>query len=221
MNPSWQYPIYLIPHGGGYASIVDPDSSDQPVHHLAVYDELRMAIEFMHDFSILGAPRPMQNDREFLWLLQSLQAPVTQVALNPQPNDDGLRARWTISVRELMDDHLTVEYSPWNYPIYVVALDAGFICIGGQSNDGRDITAIGVFSNEALANKYLEAAGESGTTCELTSVEQATRFFSALDGKVAAAALDPVINDGRHTAKHCFELETLLTKYLVLDEEKT
>jgi len=53
---------------------------------------------------------------------------------------------------------------------------------------------------------------------ELSSVEEANRFLSGLDEGVVAVALDPVVDDNRHTAKRCFDLQTLLTKYLVADD---
>ena len=75
----------------------------------------------MAQWEISGSPRALSNAREFDWLLRSLQAPVSQIALDPEPTDDEVNARWSISVEEMLQQHLVVDYSPWNYPVYVLA----------------------------------------------------------------------------------------------------
>jgi len=220
MSRYWEYPIYLIPHGGGYASIVDPHAEADvvPTQMLVVYTESEVAVQFMSEFGMADTPRMLFNDREFSWLLQSLRAPVTDVAFDPSPLGDKIEARWQVAVRELLDDHLTADYSPWNYPVYAIAQATGFVSIDGAGNKGEPLTILGLFTSPDKAKGYLEAADESGELCRLTNLDEARIFLAALTEQIAAVALDPIIERDQRIAKHCFPLKTLLNKYLVRDE---
>ena len=211
---SWQYPIYLLPHGGGYVSIVD-DASDDAQQMLAVYSTLDLAHAFRTQFEILGTPRALHNDREFGWLLQSLREPVTQVAFDPCVSEREINSRWRASVQDLLKKHLAADKSPWNYPIFAVAQDAGFLSIAGQSQDGRKMTAIGLFTAADKATDFLQAAGETGELCELPNLNQTRAFIESLADDVLAVALNPIATNDHRSAKHCFAIATLLEKYLV------
>ncbi len=220
MSRYWEYPIYLIPHGGGYASMVDPnaEADAEPTQLLVVYTESEVAVRFMAEFGMADTPRMLFNDREFSWLLQSLRAPVTDVAFDPSPLGDKIDARWQVAVRELLDEHLSTDYSPWNYPVYAVAQESGFVSIDGAGSAGESLTVLGLFTSEDKAKSYLEAADESGELCTLTNLDEARIFLTALTEQIAAVALDPTVEQDQRTAKHCFPLETLLSKYLVREE---
>lgn len=209
----WDYPVYLVPHAGGFASIVDPQAESAQL--LVIYTQRDSAADFMRHHDLPGAPRPLRNPREFRWLLQALSGPVTQVAFDPQPAADGIDTRWSVGVQTLLEDHLQASLSPWNYPVCVIAQDAGFACIQGQSSDGRPLTAVALFTRPEKANAYLEASGESGTLCELTDVQGARRFLDSLALHVFAVAVDPVATAEGRSAKYCFDIATLLEKYLV------
>ena len=220
MGRYWEYPIYLIPHGGGFASMLDPhtEADDEPTQMLIVYTESEVAVQFMSEFGMAETPRMLFNDREFRWLLQSLRAPVTDVAFDPSPLGDKVDARWQVAVRELLDEHLTADYSPWNYPVYAIAQEAGFVSIDGAGNKGEPLTILGLFTSPDKAKGYLEATEESGELCVLTNLDEARALLIALTERIAAVALDPIVEQDQRTAKHCFPLETLLNKYLVRDE---
>lgn len=220
MSRYWEYPIYLIPHGNGYASMVDPSTSPDaaPIQMLVVYTESEVAVQFMAEFGMDDTPRMLFNDREFSWFLQSLRAPVTEVAFDPSPLGDKVDARWQVAVRELLDDHLTTDYSPWNYPVYAIAQDIGFVSIDATGSGGEPLTVLGLFTSEDKAKTYLKAANETGELCELTDLDEAKTFLTALTELIAAVALDPVVEEDQRTAKHCFPLDTLLNKYLVREE---
>ena len=160
MNITWNYPIYLIPHQTGYVSIAANDGSDDQM--LVVYTCEESAASFMDDHGLSGAPRPLQNAREFGWLLDALHAPVTRVAFDPEVTDRRANPRWEIPVKQLRSEHLAADFSPWNYPVYIVAQDSGFACIRGRASDGRPLTAIAVFTSSERAQSYLQEAGETG-----------------------------------------------------------
>lgn len=214
MEFSWQYPIYLLPHDRGYASLVDANDHE-PTQSLIICTELQAAIELMAQFAMLGAPRALRNDREFRWLLQSLRKPVTQVAFDPAPTDDTTNARWQVSVTELLARHLPSDHSPWNYPVFAIGQASGFACIDEAADDNSALRAIGIFTSKEKAETYLREAEELGDVLELPDLESATTFFAALQTEVAAVALDPRVVEGRRAAEYCLAIDVLLSKYLV------
>ncbi len=213
MSISWDYPVYLVPHGTGYVSIfVSGDSTEQM---LVVYTREQSAVDFMEDHGLAGTPRPLQNAREFRWLLEALRAPVTRVAFDPVIKQRQASPRWEVGVQSLLNDHLAADFSPWNYPVYVIAQDTGFACIRGRASDGRPLTAVAVFTSSEKATAYLESAEETGELCELADMNLTRRFLSSLALEVFSVALDPVVEHSTRTAKYCFDIATLLEKYLV------
>jgi hypothetical protein len=213
MNISWTYPVYLIPHEAGYVSIVANDGSVDQM--LVVYTCEQAAIAFMDDHGLPGVPRPLANGREFRWLLDALRKPVTRVAFDPQIADRRAHPRWEVPVKTLRDEHLSADLSPWNYPVYVIAQGTGFASIHGRASDGRPLTAIAVFTTSERACDYLRDAGETGELCELTDLRLTRRFLDRLALEIFAVAVDPVVDDAGRTAKYCFDIATLLEKYLV------
>ncbi len=220
MSRYWEYPIYLIPHGGGYASMVDPQSEneDDPTHMLVVYTQSEVAVQFMSEFGIPEVPRMLFNDREFGWMLQSLKSPVRQVAFDPSPLGDKIAAQWQVAIQELIDDHLTTDYSPWNYPVFAIAQDGGFVSLLGAEDNGKPTIAIGLFTSEEKANGYLEGADEEGELCELTNLDDTRTFLEALSDQVGSVAVNPIAEQDNRTATHCFSLPILLEKYLVRED---
>ena len=221
MTRRWKYPIYLIKHGGGYASIVDPTAEDSSRQSLVVFRDEEQALGFMAACGILGTPRELNNDRELGWLLQSLQAPVTGVVFDPsasaEEQDSGVR----VTVQDLLEKDLVPDNSPWNYPVYVVAQDEGFVCIDGTDSDGKRIAAIAFFTSEERIAAYLAAANETGATCAMMDLGEARSFLTGVGSQAAAVAIDPTVEDGRRTAKHCLGIKTLLEKYLVVETENS
>lgn len=215
MTFSWHYPIYLLPHEQGYASLVDPREAGGP-QSLIVYTDPQAAVELMAQFTMLGAPRALRNAREFSWLLQSLREPVTNVAFDPNPTDDTINARWQVAVCDLLSAHLQSDNSPWNYPIFAIGQTSGFASIDGD--DSSPMKAIGIFTTTENAEAYLRDAEEQGDLLELSDMASAVRFFTALQSDVTAVALDPQVVEGHRAAEHCLSLEVLLSKYLVWEE---
>ena len=163
---------------------------------------------------IMGSTRQINNDREFGWLLTSLHAPVAGVVFDPSPIIDNPPG-WKVSVKDLLDNHLVSDNSPWNYPVYVVAQEQGFISIEEADNDGQPLTAIGFFTSVEYVETYLEAAAEAGATCPIDNVEEARSFLKKMAPQATAVAINPTAIDGQRTAKYCFAITTLLEKYLV------
>jgi len=216
MDYEWQYPIFLIAHGGGYASIVDPaDDSETPRQFLAIHTSEPLSLAFMQRFGIVGQPRKLNNDREFRWLLKSLKFPVTEVAFDPDPVEMDLHAAWVASVNSIAEDHLHVDNSPWNYPVYIVDHGTGYASISGEDEGGNSMQLLSLFTTMEGAKGYLEHAHQEGEILCLPDVEQAREVVLALKDQIAAVAIDPEIAGGGGHSQYCIAVEPLLDKYLI------
>lgn len=213
MQYSWTYPLYLIAHSGGYASIVDPSDDSQQL--LVALTTEEKTLDFMQSFGILGAPRQLNNDREFAWLLESLRAPVTLVCFDPDPREEEVNAAWSTTIESLLQDRLEVDYSPWSYPVYLLRLESGFSSIKGADADANEMVVLCLFTNSQFAEEYLAASGDQGTVESIHSMAATRELMESLQGEIAAVAVDPEVRGQERIASHCIGLETLLSKYLI------
>lgn len=213
MQYAWTYPLYLVAHSGGYASIVDPQ--DESRQYLVALTSEEKALEFMQQFGILGAPRQLHNDREFAWLLESLRAPVSQVCFDPDPLENDVNAAWESSVESLLSERLIIDYSPWNYPVYLLRQETGFSSIIGLDAEGNDVVVLCLFTNRQFAEEYLEASGDAGVVEAFETMPETRQLMESLQGEIAAVAVDPEVRQAERIASHCISVETLLNKYLI------
>ena len=214
MTMQWTYPVYLVPLPGGYASIDDETSADQKSRALVVFTDEEKYRQFTAGIGIDSDPKPLKNAREFAWLLQNIKAPVARVAFDPPA--DGQPPQWSAGIDELLQDHLVIDYSPWNYPVFVVDHGGGFATIEGKKGEGQTVMrAVALFTDQAKAREYLIDADESGTIRSLNDLDQTRAFLSHVSHDANAVAVNPVVENGKRTAKHCFDLQTVLEKYLV------
>ena len=214
MNFTWDYPLYLIQHGGGFASVVSDPADEQPLHSVVVFTRRAAMTEFMAAVQLEGRPRRLNNDREFSYVLQGLQPPATQVAFDAAVVDNQMKARWQIAVESLLEDHLPWAASPWDYPVFVVAVGGGFASIEGHAEDRGTLVAVGLFTDERLAERYVTAAGIRGQPLALSGPPELSSLLRELQPSVTAVAVDPTVRGGRRRAKWCVEVSTLLEKYL-------
>lgn len=213
MKIQWKYPIFILPHGGGYASLVDPSTDGPADQYLVVCTAEDEAAALMRRLGILGHPRPLHSAREFAWLLQCVRAPVKHVAFDPDPLDDEINSAFAVPIRELLERRLRIDNSPWDYPVYAVGLPRGFLCIAGSGEGG--LTAVALFRGREQADAYLEKSEQSGDLCEMEDRQQVVKFLTALRDRIDAVAIDPDFQEGRSSAKHCLSISILLDKYLV------
>lgn len=234
----WDYPIYLIRHGGGYASIVDPNAAppdpgavgeqeeqeagessgaNVPDQMLVVFTQEDSARRFMIQFNMMGEPSTLGNGREFRTLVGCLQDPVNWVIFNPEPDGVELNADWKVHRSELIGS-IKVDFSPWNYPIFAVNHESGFASIEG-GDASNPMVALAVFTSEEKAESYANQLYSKAKTVCLFDLDFTRSFLDNLNETINAVALDPIIEDGRHSAKYCFSLDRLMDKYLV-EEEK-
>jgi len=213
----WNFPLYLIPNHQGYAAVADNDpltGEPEPDQSLLLFSDESSAIMLIAAFELLSAPKPLRNERELVWLLQSLKSPVHHVLLDPNPVQPASDSGRKLPIDQVLQQ-LKPDLSPWNYPVYAVAVDEGFLTIDGTASSGETLSALALFASKEKVDDYLRQAGTSGRYCEIADRQQAIVFFRAVRELVSAVALDPQIENGRHTARYGFSLDTLLEKYLV------
>ena len=193
---------------------MNPDDTKKQM--LVICSSKELAMGLVYQFELMSMLKELKNDREFVWLLRSIKKPVTQVAFDPQPQGEEVNAVEIVEIDELLSNRLSPDMSPWNYPVYVVAQEQGFVSIESPDETGEMIMLLCLFTEKRLAADYLDKSGSEGEFCAFHDVGEARTFFESLDRSLAAAvALDPEIDEGTHKAKYCFSIEVLLEKYLV------
>ena len=216
MSIPLSYPLYLIALDGGYVSVVDAEGEEPRPQFLAVFTSEEAVQAFMQRCEILGATKELRNARDFAWLLQSVRAPVTRVSFDPEPNSTTVQGRWQVDIHEMLTEHLLIDYSPWNYPAYVIRQPIGYASIQGETSHGSQWTAVCIFTLREKADEFLTASGGQGSIEVLADLSAARSFLEGLQDGVQAVAIDPTIEGDRHNAKHCLSLPKVLDKYLVL-----
>ena len=215
MSLALNYPLYLIALDGGYVSVVDADGAEPRPHYLAVFTTEEAAETFTQRCELLGAIKELRNARDFAWLLQSVRPPVTRVAFDPEPLSLTVQGRWLVDIQEMLNEHLLIDYSPWNYPAYVIRQPNGYASIHGQTSHGSQWTAVSIFTAREKADAFLTASGGPGEVEEVTSLAAARSLLESLTEVAQAVAIDPTIEEDRHNAQHCLGLQNVLDKYLV------
>jgi hypothetical protein len=196
-------------------SVVDPEAEESQRYYLAVFTTQQLAESFMSECGLEGEPRPLHNGREFAWLAQSLRAPISNIAFDPVADAKTVEARWKVSVADLLNEHIVIDYSPWNYPVFVIEQPGGFACVEGQTSDGQEMRAVGFFTVKDKAEEYLKDANESGDIQQLADVDEARAFLEEISPVASAVALNIAVDNGQRSAKYCFSINTILEKYLV------
>ncbi len=221
MTFHWNYPVYVIPLGGGFASVVDPEDAASPTHALAVFTSSDNARHFMQVCGLPGAPRALTNAHQFAWLLQSLQHPVTHVAFDPAAEQKRVTAAWLVTAAELLTHPTVADRSPWNYPVFVVMHPTGFASIAGRADDGEELTAVCLFTERAKAEQYLNQSPATGEVFAIEDLTTILEFLHKISATASAVALDPTVEAGNHTAEYCVNITTLLEQVEPSDDGAT
>ncbi|MFO7903206.1 MAG: hypothetical protein R6U98_11120 [Pirellulaceae bacterium] len=222
----FEYPLYLIPLETGYVSVVestpDTDSDVEETHtyYLAVFTERERAEGFMEAYGLEGGPQPLHNGREVAWVAESLRDPVNNLAFDPSSESassesSNVDARWKVTVQDLLENHIVVDYSPWNYPVFVIEQQEGFASVEGRASNGERMRAIGLFTTGEKAEAFLRDAEETGTVRPIATMHQTREFLRSVLPDVTAVALDLTADRGHRSAEYCFSIGTVLDKYLV------
>jgi hypothetical protein len=210
---AWTYPVFAVRHGGGLASVrLEPiDGEDR--FALAVFTTSQHCQRFFALTGIEGESARLNNDHEFAMLASALKRPHTDVAFDCEPIGSNVNAKWSVSIDDLLKDHLPWSRSPWNYPVFVLRQGKGYASIEADSSDGSPIHALAMFTVEKLAEDYREGAKEAGDVDAIDTPRMLSVLLERLT-EASAVAINPTADDGVRTANICVTVQTLLEKYL-------
>jgi len=210
---SWTYPVFAVRHGGGLASVQLESADGEDRFALAIFTSEQTCLHFLGLTGIEGEPAQLNNDHEFAMLVSALKKPHTHVSFDSEPVGDEVNAKWSVSIADLLENHLPWSRSPWNYPVFVLRQGEGYASIEANSAEGEPIHALAMFTLEDLAKAYRDAAKETG---EVDAIDTPPMFAVLLEQLVeaTAVAINPTADAGVRTAKTCVTVQTLLEKYL-------
>jgi len=212
MSFTWNYPIYLIRHEGGYASVAVDGDDDEARFAVAVFTALSGAEAFMAAAQFQGEPQALGSDREFAQFLAALRPPFTEVAFDSAPEGPNVNAQWTAGVADLLEKHLPAANSPWDYPVYVLDEGKGHASIDGGGDE--KMVAVALFTDRDLAETYLRGAKIDASLHALDDPGELADLLRSLSATATAVALNPTVDGGQRHAKTCVPVATLLEKYL-------
>jgi uncharacterized protein (DUF952 family) len=229
------YPLYLLHHGPGYVSLVDVAAETEPQPQaLALFSSYEQAAEFVEAMAGFAGIKALRSGRELQWLLASLKQPVVEAVLDPALDRPEIAGVWRRSVRELLEEHVQIDNSPWHYPVYLLrrpvaaevesgrrAADEGklgwsSISAGGES---QWFLFVALFTEERLAAEYRVATeGEDGwpEVVEVTGRQGLREILVGLGRQIAGVAVNPTVAAGVRKCENCLEIGRLLDHYLAV-----
>jgi uncharacterized protein (DUF952 family) len=227
------YPLYLLHHGPGYISLVDVTAATEPPPQaLALFSSHDLAADFIEQMVGLAGIKALRSGRELQWLLASLQAPVVEAVLDPALDRPEIAGVWRRSVRELLEEHVEIDNSPWHYPVYLlrrpVEAETGRrAAAGGElgwssisaGGDSQRFLFVALFTDERLVTEYRVATeGEDGwpEVVEVGGRMELRGILAALGRQIAGVAVNPTVAAGVRKCENCLEIGRLLDHYLVV-----
>ncbi len=232
-----RYPLYLLHHGPGYVSLVDVQSTAQPPPQaLAVFSTYELAADFVEQMAGFAGIKAIKNAREFQWLLTSLKEPVVQVVLNPAIDRPEIVGVWRRTISELLERHIEIDNSPWNYPVYMLrgvsegspersaTSFASHVKTGGWSSIRAGASShwfefVVLFTSQKLAETYRSAIADEDGWLELISLADMWALRERLvdlGAEIAGVAVNPTFEAGVRKCDSCLEIGRLLEHYLVV-----
>jgi hypothetical protein len=214
---TWEYPIFLVRCGGGFAAVeIDSDAAGRQYAVTAFTTEARYEA-FVRSIDMEAAPVRLHNDREFAALVTSLSPPFTAIVFDAAPAGDQVNADWQVDITDLLARHLPLARSPWDYPLFVLREAAGYTSICGSEGDRGELHAVGLFTRRELADRFAQAAGLEATVDTVSSPQKLANLLAVLPASVSAAAFNPAVEGEHPTAKHCLRISDIREKYLPQD----
>jgi len=216
---AWSYPIYLVRHAGGYASVALQGEGDEPRYALTVFTTEELGDKFVETVGIDGECWSLRNDREFARVLCGLSGPFAEVVFDAAPIETEINEKWRVSAQDLLENYLPLANSPWDYPVYVLRdIDktgqSGYVSIEADIPERGHLIALALFTTQDTAVAYGEAAGINGPHECIETPEQLATLLRELSETTTAVAWEPTVVEGKSVTKQCASVTVLLEKYL-------
>jgi uncharacterized protein (DUF952 family) len=219
---SLQFPLYLLHHGPGYVSLVDVQSqSDPQPQSLALFGTYERAAEFVEQMAGFAGIKAIRNARELQWLLSSLKEPVVEAVLDPAIDRPEIVGTWRRTVRELLEWHIQIDRSPWNYPVYLLrstGTERGWSLI--RAGGGKHwFSFVAMFTSDTWAENYRRQVEDEDGPHELVkagSMQILRAILEELGSEIAGVAVNPEFEQGVRKCENCLEIGRLLGHYLTV-----
>lgn len=214
MAYTWQYPVFLIRCGDGFAAVEVDSDTDEQQFAVTVFTDEALCEQFVDNVGIDGTVVELKTEREFARLVAFLRPPFASVVFDSAPVDDQVNADWQVDIPTLLAEHLPLARSPWDYPLFVLRETDGYTSVRGSSDAGDTFVAVGIFTRRELADHFMSDAGLSATVIQLDDPPQLRALLDALDETVSTVAFNPTAEGDQRTAKHCVRIRDIRAKYL-------
>jgi hypothetical protein len=214
MTYAWEYPIFLVRCGSGFAAVEIDGQREESRFALAVFTREKLCEDFVRNVGIEGNQMSLGSDREFAALVAGLKPPFTAVVFDSTPEEDRVNADWQVDITALLEDHLPLARSPWDYPLFVLRELDGYASVKGPATNGNPLVAVAVFTSREHADSFISAAERSAALVELAGPQALSDLLAELPRSVSVVAFNPVADGERRTAKHCVRIADIRAKYL-------
>ncbi len=214
MAYTWQYPVFLIRCGDGFAAVAVDSDTDEQQFAVTVFTDEALCEQFVDNVGIDGTIVELNTEREFARLVALLRPPFASVVFDSAPVDDQVNADWQIDIPSLLTEHLPLARSPWDYPLFVLREADGYTSVRGSSGEEDTFVAVGIFTRRELADHFTADAGLSATVVQLEGPPQLRDLLDELDETVSTVAFNPTAEGDQRIAQHCVHIRDIRAKYL-------
>lgn len=213
------YPVFVVQRGSGYHCLAGENEDGSAVLGLSVFDSEDQARRYMAHGAIDGSIQCLARWTDFRQLLEKLKEPKPNIVFEPHYVEGELHIAFSATVGEVFDKLLPEVSFQWDYPVYVI--HAGkheghdtWAGVEGTSEHGEDCHVLAVFSDDDLAQRYMESSDIEGELRSLNSPEAFRDFLRSSKSPTKALAFDLNNADKGSIGKWCMSIEKMLKKYL-------
>ena len=208
------YPLYSVRHGDGFSCLPGHDEDGNESTGLVLFSKRKLARTYALRKSLpehLFAIRKPHHLRDFL---RTFGDRITDVLVDPEIDRDGnVQMEWSQPLQAIIEA-LPEPSFVWDYPVFLIRVGLNaYASIDGTGEDGASYVAIGVFTDQDLAERWAALEESSGVIKPIASPVEFARFLRSVvqhDGGTSAVAFDLTSAAKGRLAKVCITISRLL-----------
>jgi hypothetical protein len=207
------YPLFAVQRGTGYVAFDLGAASGSPRAGMGVpvFTSEADARQFIERDIAGGEVKRFENAKEFRKFLRGIRDAGICVLFDLLPNDKGdLHTERVFPAAVVLERFMPEPGFGWSYPVYYLAVDEGFACVDGASDDGQVAKLAAFFTDADLANRAIAAWGDKLVRREISSNQEFAAWLKSCEPSIAGVAFDPPPASPGNKAKHCVWRDTLL-----------
>ncbi|MDA7951291.1 MAG: hypothetical protein MPJ24_07355 [Pirellulaceae bacterium] len=217
MAHPWKFPLYILPHGGGYVSLMrsqyrlategpkgEGGNQEEKEDHLAVvlFDDLSLAGDFQEAAGISAPLSSLKRPEDFAEFVRGLTDKTPTVILNPQLKEGELIVEAQAKAVELLARELPSPGIRWGLPLYLLQQKEGWFSLCGTGQDGKQQQAVAAFTQKKALLSVQEELSLVGEIVSLGSLERLNTFLGEIGEEATALAFNPTVEGGRLRASY-------------------